>query len=270
MHKPPLIILSILFSLLIPAVSAEDQPKLPAGRYIYLGTDQSSRPKHFTILPDGSIIWQSDPSPSQRPTPIAPDMIFRGNNRLTDPDAAGKIEGTPLPATGALNLQPLQSDPLPTRPGLKALAPLPTSSAPQRAPLARRRSPNIESADWPVIKFATKPIPGLKDAYAQLTTTFGKPGSSLQMVVRYKLILLHADPMQMEVQLLDADEFKLCQFSVYPSSFQPIPDTSLIVARGEFSMEPSAYLRIWDISLMPRSLPATRIDFSPPAPAHLR
>jgi len=128
--------------------------------------------------------------------------------------------------------------------------------------------PNIESIDWPLIKFRPRPAPGTKDGFVQLTTTEEVSGYSTMGLVRYKLILLRAEPGELTLELLDKDGFRLgneCYVSA--SEFQIIPGTDLVAARGQFNIAISDYSRVRDFSVAQRQSGYIKARQSPVIPA---
>jgi hypothetical protein len=237
----------------VSAANGQDKTRLPAGHYIYLGADaNASAPKALIITSDGTVNWQSD-APANAQTNASTDLIWQGNT-LNPTSAATSSNATKAKRTdvnahsqGQLSLTP-KLDPTVTQakssvqPGLE----------------------HIESVEWPIIKFRPKPIPGTTDGFAQLTTTAEVTGSSLYCQTKYKLILLHAEPMHLTLELLDGNGFRLKQFGVGPNNFETIPGTDLVAARGEFSLSLNEYHQARDFSLLAPSVRATSNPSYPP------
>ncbi len=246
MLKPVAIALSLLFVVSSTAASGEDQTRLPAGHYIYLGSDaNTSSPKAFTITSGGSVSWQGDSAATAPPNANSVDMIFKGES-LNNVEPTGGSAKIGLPA---------RADVQRSKPEQRALAPKMDPGASQAAAAIQPRMENIEKVDWPVIKFSPKQIPGSQDGFAQLTTTLEIGTNPYQGVVKYKLILLRAEPEYLTLQLLDANGFMLHEFAVSSTNFQPMSGTALLAARGSFALKVAEYDRARDFSLTTRVKP---------------
>lgn len=251
MRKVTATVVWMLAIAIIPAASGEEQARLPAGRYIYLGSDpNSSTPKAFTVTPEGSIIWLTELGVTVQPSTSKADLIWNGATRVDVQDSAAGGKGN----------SPAESNEQRAQPGLKAQAGKIHLESGQAAKSVQTGMENIEIAEWPVIKFVPKPIPESKDGFAQLTTMLDTPNGGWQTVVKYKLILLHADPVHITVQLLDGKGFMLHEFRVYPNQFQPIAGTSLVAARGQFSLSVQEYRKARDFSIAVPTSPTAQSE----------
>src|SRR5579862_8839446 len=71
------------------AASGQDQARLPAGRYVYLGADpSSSTPKALSISADGAVIWEGDPPTGNAASANKQDITFEGNSLVNDTSGA--------------------------------------------------------------------------------------------------------------------------------------------------------------------------------------
>ena len=108
----------------------------------------------------------------------------------------------------------------------------------------------IESNEYPTLKWKGKPLSESADAIARLSTTFESgPNKDAQGTLKYKLDLYKASNKDSrEVQLLDTQGFKLMQFTV--GDFQDIPGAPNIKqARDGFAFSESDYKKIRDYSV---------------------
>lgn len=246
MQKEIATALSMLAVVTIGVASAQDQARLPAGRYLYLGSDpNTSAPKAFNVTSAGAVIWQDDVPASTKSSTANTDVIWQGDSRVDAASGAKSVDNNPSARANAQRSRverPVQT-------------PKVDSAAAQATSPMKPGMEHIESLEWPIIKFHPKPMPGSKDGFAQLTTTeeVSASGSSIG-VVKYKLILLRAVPTELTVELLDANGFRLARpFMVSAADFQTIEGTDLLAARGEFSFSLSDYPKVRDFSLTPRT-----------------
>jgi hypothetical protein len=111
-------------------------------------------------------------------------------------------------------------------------------------PVAMPAGAQFETYDYPVIKWKATPLPGTSGAVAQLSTTYERAtGAAPQGTVKYRLTIYKSNSKARVVQLLDADGFKLQQFTA--TDFHEIPGSEqLLEARDSFPAEESVY-RQW-------------------------
>lgn len=211
------------------AAFAENAAQLPAGRYVYLGTDPTAAaPKAFNVTASGEIIWQ-DGHPA---APIESASATAASKSV--PDIIHKVDISPVTKI-------TRSD--------SGGANTPTFKPPAN------ECQNIEKYEWPMIKFRPKPLPDAPDSFAQLTTTEVLNDSSsyyasTSVKVKYKLILLRAEPQSLGIELLDAQGFRLgSRATVSSTEFETIPGTDLVAARGEFTFALADYPKVRDFTL---------------------
>jgi len=117
---------------------------------------------------------------------------------------------------------------------------------------ATAETSNIESYEYPKIKWKPKLITEVPGAIAQLLTTFEQK-SQWQTVVKYKLTLFKVPqiPTGIEIELVDQDGFKLTEFHVYSESFHQI-SANLVEATGSLSCAEKDYARARDFNIKAR------------------
>lgn len=192
-------------------VKAQDSTGLQPGFYIYLGMQPGrSVPRAFSINSAGGILWQ-DPNKS--------------------PD--DKV------------------DPPPRTTGKKPAA-------------TNLSGSQFEEYNYPIIKWKPKPISGVPGAIVQLSTTYEISD------LKYKLTLFRAPtstqpkagargiqetassveiPSQITVQTLDANGFKLTEFTINQRQWEQIPGTSVLEARDKIGCNEWDYRRARDYSV---------------------
>lgn len=135
-------------------------------------------------------------------------------------------------------------------PGETAPVDKPTPKLVAGAPIPQPdNSTQFEKYDYPTIKWRAKPLAGADDAIAQLSTTYDRSTTAGQQgAVKYRLTLfkVNSDAAR-EVQLLDANGFKLFQFNA--SDFHQIPGSQLMEARDSFSCDEEQYRQARDYSI---------------------
>lgn len=146
---------------------------------------------------------------------------------------------------------------------------------------AQASSPEIESYNYPLIKWRAKAISTIPGAIAQLTTTFEQGYDFGHGQVKYKLVLFKAPsqkPVQkpassptsflpppidnksdddeafvprktIDVQILDQNGFLLTSFSLGPRAFEQIAGTSVWEGRGQIGWDELHYRQARDYSV---------------------
>lgn len=105
-----------------------------------------------------------------------------------------------------------------------------------------------EEYEYPKIKWRAKPLPGAEGAIAQLSTTYERAANGGQGAAKYRLTLFKAGGKgSHEVQLLDANGFKLLEFNA--ADFHEIPGSDLMEARDSFACDEDQYRQARDYSV---------------------
>jgi hypothetical protein len=123
----------------------------------------------------------------------------------------------------------------------------------------------IESCQYPFIKWKAKQVGGMPDVVAQLSTTYD-PGGGMYGTgaVKYNLTLFKAQRAPyLKVELLDGNGFKLEDFSVSRTDFQPIPGTEIMEAKDNFYCKEADYRKARDYRIgIPGSSNVPRSTYS--------
>jgi hypothetical protein len=205
--------LSLLLSQ--PPSFAQNSVDLPAGTYIFLGTDPGhTAPRLLTIDTTGKTTWVTESTTDQQLSTMTPSRSkLAGIAPFFKRREPNKNQSTP---NDFYNLSP-------TAETSSSIAQVNTSS-------------NIESSEYPTIKWKPQQVLGSKEGIAQLATTYSEG------TIKAKLTLFKVKKptdYATTITLLDKDGFEIKDIAIF--RFSDIPGTSLYEGHGESYMQESGY-----------------------------